>query len=437
MICPHTKSLLGGQYYDKPSFFRKLIRKIVVNIDPRPISLPILAALTPEEYEISMIESPPDEIDYNEDYDLVAISFTTRFAPLAYEIADRFRQKKIKVVLGGWHSTALPDEAKQHADAVVVGEAEYSWPILLKDFERNKMKPFYIQNQPTQPEDIPKPKNLFLDKLPIGVQATRGCPYKCEFCAVSHFPFRSIFRKRPLKTVIDEIKSLPQKDFFFYDNSLTINPPYTKALFRNMIEEGIDKRFVCFGNINVLGRDSELLKLSEEAGCVAWLVGLESVSQSSLEEVRKYTNVVKNYRQSIRHIHDFNLEVIANFMFGFDHDTPDTLYKTIDVVQECEIDAPDIMILTPLPGTPLFNRLEKEGRILTKDWSRYTFEDVVFKPKQMQPQELLDISGEVFKEIFSLSNILRRFFGAVGYLNFDKSFDVFMRNIYYYERRYQ
>lgn len=437
MIHPHTKSLLGREYYDKPSLFRKLIRKLVTSIDPRSLSLPILAALTPKEHEIKMMEAAPDEIDYSEDFDLVAISSTTRFAPLAYEIADRFRQEGVKVVLGGWHPSALPEEAKQHADAVIIGEAEYTWPILLKDLERKRLKPFYFQSRPTDPKDIPKPKNLFSDKVPLGVQATRGCPYRCEFCAVSHFPFRSYFRKRPLEVVMDEIRSLPQREFFFYDNSLTIDPSYTKDLFRKMIEEKIDKRFVCFGNINVLGRDSELLRLSDKAGCVAWLVGLESISQSSLEEVRKYTNIVKEYKHSIKLIHDHNLEVIANFMFGFDHDTPDTLYKTVDVIKECEIDTPDIMILTPLPGTPLFDRLDEEGRILTRDWSRYTFEDVVFRPKQMEPQELLDISKEVFKEVFSLSNMLRRFFGAIGRLSSDKFFDVLMRNIYYHERRYQ
>ena len=236
---------------------------------------------------------------------------------------------------------------------------------------------------------------------------------------------------------MDEIRSLPQKEFLFYDNSLTIDPSYTKDLFRKMIEEKLDRKFICFGNINVLGRDSELLRLSDEAGCVAWLVGLESISQSSLEEVRKYTNIVKDYKHSIKMMHDHNLEIIASFVFGFDHDTPATLYKTVDVIKECEIDTPDIMILTPLPGTPLFDRLDKEGRILTRDWSRYTFEDVVFRPNQMEPQELLDISKEVFKEVFSLSNMLRRFFGAIARLSSDKFFDVLMRNIYYHERRYQ
>ena len=194
------------------------------------VTLPMVAAVTPREHEVKIVNENYEKLKITDEWDLVGISVLTITAYRAYEIADRFRREGVKVVLGGWHPSALPEEAKQHADAVVIGEAEYTWPILLKDLERKRLKPFYFQSRPTDPKDIPKPKNLFSDKVPLGIQATRGCPYRCEFCAVSHFPFRSIFRKRPLEVVMDEIRSLPQKEFLFYDNSLSHRGTFKRIL---------------------------------------------------------------------------------------------------------------------------------------------------------------------------------------------------------------
>ena len=418
-----------------PSLSRTLIRKIIEF--PRPISLYILSVLTPKEHEVTIVEGEPDEIDYDIDADLVGISFTTRLAPLAYQIADRFRERGVKVVAGGWHPSAMPEEALRHADSVVIGEAEYIWRDLLKDMERGRPKKIYMQDRPTDPHDIPSLIPVFESlKFPIGIQATRACPYGCEFCAITHMIHRKVFRTRAVKDVVDEIEKLPQKVFIFLDNSLTISPDYTKELFREIIRRGIDKKFTAFGNIDVLGKDTEFLSLACDAGCVAWLVGFESVSQKSLDWVKKKTNVVKDYKSAVAKVHDQGMYVIGNFVFGFDYDTVETFDKTIDIVKSCEIDVPDIMILTPLPGTPLFKKLEQEGRILTYDWSIYNFEDVVFRPKNMSPEELFYHSRRVFKELYSTGNIISRMLRAMRF-DLYKFIDIAVRNIYFSKRRYQ
>lgn len=435
LVNPLTHSLYGAGYTDIPSISRKLALKIVKF--PRPIALFLLAALTPKEYNVRVVEGSPNEIDYNVDVDLVGISFTTRYAKLAYQIADRFREQGVKVVAGGWHASALPEEALQHVDSVVIGEAEYIWPGLLKDARSNKLKRVYMQDKPVDAGDIPSLTSVFDDiDVPIGIQATRGCPHGCEYCAITHMIHRNIFRARPVEKVVDEIENLPQKTFIFFDNSLTISPSYTKKLFKEIIDRGINKKFTCFGNINILGRDDELLSLANDAGCVAWLIGFESVSQESLEWVKKKTNIVKNYKSAVAKIHNHNMFIIGNFVFGFDGDTLDIFNETINMIKTCEIDVPDIMILTPLPGTPLFKRLDAEKRILTYDWSKYNFESVVFQPKNMTPDELFFNSRMVFKEVYSKHNSITRILKGFRF-DLYKTIDIAVRNFYLSNRRYQ
>ena len=207
------------------------------------------------------------------------------------------------------------------------------------------------------------------------------------------------FYKRPIDEVIDEIKTIPQKTLMFYDTSLTIDPAYTKSLFKKM--KGLHKKFFCNGNVDVLAHDTELVRLSKEAGCIAWLVGFESISQNTLDAVGKTTNTVEEYAQAIHNIHDNHMVVIGEFMFGFDTDTPEVFEKTLTTIKELEIDIADFSILTPFPGTPLFNRLNSNGRILTKDWNYYNMRHVVFTPNHMTPAELKRVSEECMMSFIS------------------------------------
>ncbi len=434
-VWPRDRHKVYGEKVARKGFFYSFMSSMVTF--PKPLTFPILAAVTPGEHEIRLIEgSINDVINLNEKFDVAGITCATRYAYSAYEIADELRSKGISAVLGGYHPSALPDEAKEHADAVVIGEAEETWPVLLKDFQNNQLKPFYYQSRPIFAGSVPSPLNIYPEKTNLDVQATRGCPNKCEFCSITNMKHGHVFRTRSIDSVVEDIKSIKGKNFGFIDNSLTINPSYTKELFKRMINEGIDKTFSAMGNIDVLGSDEEFLHLSRGAGCHAWAVGLESVSQDSLDSIGKKTNVVEQYPIAIKKIHDYGMIIIGSFVFGFDNDTIDIFGKTDDFVRKSEIDIPDASILTPYPGTPLFDKLDKEGRILTKDWSKYNFnENVVFQPKNMTPDELRINAQLIWKKWYTKSAMTQRLLKTlkIGVSPFKSSLihNLYMKSFHY------
>ena len=415
-----------------------------------------LVAVTPKKHTVKIIENSQD-IDYNEELDAVHIHFKTGIALKAYEIADKFKENGKTVILSGAHTSALPEEAKQHADSVIVGNAEYLWPMVLKDLEKNKLKSYYkvedqIDQIPLPSEDFAK----FSDMKIVGViEATRGCPFKCDFCQESNILHGSNFRKRPIEDVIKEIKSFPQKFLFFCDVSMTIDASYTKALFKGM--KGLNKKFVCEGNVDVLANDEELLKLSHEAGCIEWTVGFESFAQQTLDEVHKKTNKIENFFKVVEKVHKYKISyychfifmyffkvvekvhkykmaIIGNFIFGFDQDLPDIFEFTKENIARLGLDSARFAVLTPYPGTPLFNRLEKNGRILTRDWSKYNRKNVVFKPKNMSKNDLENGFKKISSDFNSIPNIIRRALSSLK-LGVYPSLATFGRNLESYMNR--
>lgn len=366
-----------------------------------------IAAITPKKHDVTVVNERYSKINFEEPYDLVNINFTTSTAQRAYEIADRFRKKGITVVLSGLHPAALPNEAIKHADSVLLGRGELNWLKLLEDLEKNKLKPVYDPIRYNESVHIP-PTNIKLPGFVItgAIEATRGCPYKCEFCPETNIPGGSHYYTRPVDDVIAEIKAIPQKTIMFYDNSLTIHPKYSKTLFKKM--KGLHKKILCNGNADVLANDEEFVRLSKEAGCVAWLIGFESVSQKTIDEIGKKTNKVDEYFQAVKNIHDNKMAVIGCFIFGFDTDIHNVFDDTLKTIKELKIDVADFCILTPFPGTPIFNRLKREGRILTKDWAKYTLKNVVFQPKQMTPDELLQGVRRMYAGFYSTSYTIER-----------------------------
>jgi len=374
------------------------------------ITLPHLAGITPKKYDVRIVNENYDTIDFDEDADLVAITCYTMTAPRVYEIADEFRSKGKKVVLGGYHPTALPDEAKQHADSIVFGMAEASWPKLLNDVEKGKLKPFYERDINFDMADIPPIRRDLIKHNPFlgAVQTTKGCPNRCEFCAIGSFCRHGV-RQRPIKNVVEEIKQMPNKIFVIHDPHITVNPKYARELFKELIRQKIRKSWVANGTTNVLGKvDDEFLDLARKAGCVEWFVGFESVSQAALDSIKKTHNKVENFKKMIKRVHDYGMTIQGGIIFGFDEDDSSIFDITLEKMYELEIDVVEINILTPYPGTPLFDKLEREGRILTKDWSRYNQVDVVFQPKKMSVKELLDGTRKVAKEFYSWPNLLKR-----------------------------
>jgi radical SAM superfamily enzyme YgiQ (UPF0313 family) len=372
-----------------------------------------IAAITPKNHTVTVINERYTSIDFHKKYDVVHINFVTSTAPHAYDIADTFRKNHVLVVLSGLHASGVPGEAKQHADSVLIGRPELAWLQALQDIEQKQLKPFY--EAPPFDSSVRLPATMV--SLPGFVvtgalEGTRGCPYQCDFCPETNIAGGSQYYERPIDDVISEMKNIPQRTLMFYDSSLTIHPEYTKNLFRKM--KGMHKRFFCNGNVDVLARDPELVRLSKEAGCVAWLIGFESVSQQTLDTIGKNTNRVDEYQHAVDNIHRHGMAVIGCFMFGFDSDTPAVFEETLRVVKELRIDVADFSILTPLPGTPLFQRLDKEGRIRTKDWTHYNLKTVVFTPQHMTPEALLEGVQRMYKGFYAPSYTIQRVLGSLS-----------------------
>jgi radical SAM superfamily enzyme YgiQ (UPF0313 family) len=372
----------------------------------RSLALEQIAALTPPEHEVEIVEEKFQDVDFSKQYDLVGISCLTSNAHRGYTIADIFRTQGTPVVLGGYHPTTMYHEAKMHADSVVIGEADLVWEPLLRDLQNGKLKPFYKASKLVPADRIPPARRFNLPPQAITpVQATRGCPNQCHFCAM-HTIEGARLRPRPIEHVVDEVDSIHSKRMIFVDSSMTINPSYSTALFEAMADSG--KRFECFGNINVLARNDKLLQAASEAGCLRWIVGVESISQETLDSMKKGTNKVKDYDAAIKKTKDYGMLVTGLFMFGFDTDTIDVFDTTLQAMSDLDLDTASFSILTPYPGTGVFQDLESSGRILTKDWSLYTEGNLVYQPKQMTCEQLLRGTQEAVMKYYSAGGALRR-----------------------------
>jgi len=394
------------------------------------ITLQQIATITPKKHMVEILDETYHKIDFNKEYDLVGITSCTPSAPKAYQIADEFMKRDIKVVLGGYHPSALPDEAKQHADSVVIGEAENSWPVLLEDLENNRLQEFYHSKIPSDLSNLPPiRRDIGVSSFTAArIEATRGCPNRCEFCSISNSKIGwHVFRKKPVENVIRELNLIPQKFLTFCDTSLTIDAEYTVSLFEKM--KHLNKKFICYGNSHILNRNERLLRLAREAGCILWNIGFDSVSQEALNCAGKKINKVEEYASVVKKIHDHGMAVVAQFIFGFDAENKDVFDSTIDTINKIDIDIPAPNILTPFPGTPLYDRLNNEGRILTKDWSKYDLTHVVFVPNNMSPQYLQNGFYKVIESFHNYPNLIKRELKSMK-LGFYTSLGAFFQNLF-------
>lgn len=390
-----------------------IINKFFYKFNSTPnLVLQQLVAATPSKYEVKIIDDSINPPDYKSDFDIVGISALTASAPRAYEIADKYLSNGTKVVLGGYHPSALPKEAIKHADSVVIGEAEKNWPRLLNDFENGKLKKFYKTNEIVSPAEIPEPRRdaLSYKTLYFPVITSRGCPYYCYFCTLSHF-YGKVYRPRPVENIVKEIEKIPRRLLMFiHDASITIDRDYAKALFKAL--KPLNKKFFAWGSAPVIYKDEELLKLSKEAGCVAWCFGFESISQESIKNDARKGYLVDTYRNLVKKIHKNGMNVYSSFVFGFDHDTPDIFNRTLEALYDYGVDGGEFDILTPFPITRLYTKLQREKRILTYDWSKYDFHHVVFQPKNMTPNELLNGVKKIAKNFYTPARTFKRMVGV-------------------------
>ena len=383
------------------------------------VNLPLLAALTPPGHTMTIVEEAFAPDDINQDVDLVGITVLTELALRAYHIADTYRRKGVKVVMGGIHPTVLPEEALEHADAVVVGEAEGVWPRLVHDAAAAQMQRIYNAGKMTDLKSLPKParklspeaKNKGYNPIPvpIGVETSRGCPNDCEFCCIGSTLGKQ-YRVRPVQEVIDEIASIDSTHLFFVDDALGLNRKVAKELFTEMVPLG--KRWLAQGTVS-LAEDLELLSLMKRAGCLGLLIGFESVQKDTQDQVRKIRNLKVDFYEAMRRFHGEGFGILGSFVFGFDFENKDVFDKTYEFIMKSYMDVVQLRILTPYPGTRLYDRLISEGRLLARDWwlKGYPPDTVLYQPRGMTADELISGYAGLNRQAYSAGAIIKRFFG--------------------------
>jgi radical SAM superfamily enzyme YgiQ (UPF0313 family) len=398
------------------------------------LNLPSVAAVTPAECDVRIVDEAYERINFDEKVDLVGITAQTPVAPRAYQIAAEFRRRGVPVVMGGVHASVLPQEALGHVDAVVIGEAEATWPQLLEDFRQGRLQRIYRSNGWVAGEAIPVPKRDLLNHrlyLPLKLlETTRGCPHQCDFCQVSRF-FGNRYRTRSLREIARELDaifgrgpvmppwakqllSLISKDLPYFlkrrllyiiDNNVVSNKQFTRKLL-SLIKE-YDLLWWGHAPISIV-QDDRLLKLFAASGCIAVNIGFESLSPVNLKRIKKGFNKPAQYSEAIKRIHGYGIGIMGTFIVGLDDDDTGVFQKTIDFIMENQLDWALAFIMTPYPGTESFERLEKEGRILHRDWERYDSLNVVYQPLLMSADELEKGMRRIWKEVFSVQSIFHR-----------------------------
>lgn len=373
-----------------------------------PLGLMTVAALTPGEHNVTIIDESVEAADLEIEPDLIGLTAMTAAAPRAYELADAYRTRGVPVVMGGMHASALPDEALQHVDAVIVGEAEGQWQGLLDDFSAGHLGKVYRNSEFPPASLIPAARRDLIDTSPYPMkhvmQATRGCPFACSFCTVSTF-FGRTLRTRPIEDVLAEAREIEGEPITLVDDNIMGCPQYAREFFSAWADTG--KTFWSQASTTML-EIPELIVQAAEAGCKALFVGFESISQTQLEKVGKRFNPIEKYEELVHRLHDAGIAVIGSFMFGLDGDDEDVFERTADFAEKVEMDIGQFSILTPLPGTKLYRDLESAKRIVVRDWSRYNGSHVTFEPVGMSPEALENGFQWVYERFYSWRSILRR-----------------------------
>lgn len=394
-----------------PAVGRKPGQPYIRSWQMEPVAIAQLASLTPARHTRLFMDDRMEELDYDTAADLVAINIETYTAKRAYAIAAQFRRRGIPVVMGGFHATLVPDEVSQHADAVVIGEAEGVWAQLLEDAEHGALKPRYQSPERPQLTGLRPDRTIYADKhyLPLGlVETARGCPHTCEFCSISSF-FAKSYAARPVADVITEIRLLHRRNLFFMDDNLCAIPARARELFVAL--RPLNIRWM--GQVTLaIAKDPELLQLMRDSGCVGVLIGFESLNQRNLEAMGKTMNVGgADYDACVGELRKFGICVYGTFVFGYDADDENTFSETYAFALRNKLFFAAFNHLVPFPGTPLYQRLAVEKRLLYDAWwlaDDYRFGDIAFTPKRLSPQRLAELCLEQRKRFYAYRSILTR-----------------------------
>ncbi|MBR0660649.1 B12-binding domain-containing radical SAM protein [Neoroseomonas oryzicola] len=379
----------------------------------QPLPAAMIAGLTPQDVDVRFYDDRMEAIPYDEPTDLVAISVETYTARRAYQIASAYRRRGVPVVMGGFHATLCPDEVAQYADIVVIGEAEDLWAGIVDDVQAGTWRRRY--RAPCRPRlGFARPdRRIFSGKHYLNVQlveAGRGCHFRCEFCAIQSF-FSGTQNRRPVDAILSEIADIGRKRdlYFFVDDNITSNMDDAKEFYRALIPLGI--RWVSQASINA-AHDEEFLDLISRAGCQGVLIGFESLDRESLRAMGKGFNLMGGgYEKAMANLRRFGIRLYGTFIFGYDHDTPDSFDAAVDFAMRHRMFIAAFNHLTPFPGTPLYARLQQEGRLISDAWwldPDYHYNQLPFRPAKMTPDEVHENCVRARARFFSLPNIARR-----------------------------
>ena len=393
-----------------------------------------MAAVTPPDVEVKIVDEAFQKVDFDEKVDLVGITAQTPVVPRAYEIAEEFKKRGVPVVMGGVHASMLPEEALQHVDAVLVGEAEEVWPDLIEDLRKGQLKRIYQGNGFVDSSKLPLPRRELLNEkfyFPLKpLETTRGCPHRCDFCGVSKF-FGFRYRNRPISEIERELETLfkegqvmnpvLRKILSLFSKDL---PYFLKRRLLYIIDSDVasNKRF-CLELLSLLKEfdlrwwghapvsvafDQKLLEGFSQSGCIALNIGFESFSTKNLQTMGKGFNQPSRYAEGVKRIHDQGIGIMGTFIVGLDDDDPGVFQRIIDFCINEKLDWALTFIMSPYPGTDSFKRLEKEGRIFCRDWEKYDSLNAVYQPLLMSPEELEKGMRRIWKDVFSLNSIYKR-----------------------------
>ena len=373
-----------------------------------PLGLLTIVNLLRNRHSVTLENENIEPIDCDAPADLVGISVTVDVLPRAVEIAARFRARGIPVVAGGIHITTAADTIPPDAfDVLCIGAAEGTWPAILEDLEKGELKRVYRCRKPLTGAEIVPPAYDFIDREKYlycnVVHTSRGCPFRCDFCYNS--AAERGYVNREIDDVLADIRAVQSRHIMFIDDNFAGNPAWTRAFLQAILPLGI--KWNAAVSVNA-AKDTELLDRMKASGCQGLFIGFESISPQSIDAVHKVQNRAEEYGEAVRNIHERGIMINASFVFGLDGDTPETFRHTLDWIVKNKIETVTSHILTPYPGTALYDRMKREGRILTDDLSLYNTANVVFRPLHMTEQELYDGYLQIYRQIYSWKNILRR-----------------------------
>jgi radical SAM superfamily enzyme YgiQ (UPF0313 family) len=394
-----------------PSIGRKKGQKYIKSWQMEPLAIAQLASLTPKGNKLNFYDDRLEKINYDEPADLVAISVETYTARRAYQIASKFRRKNIPVIMGGFHVTLLPDEALEHADSILIGQAENEWVNVISDLENHSLKKIYKSDKQTNFTGIFPDRRIFKGKKYLSislVETGRGCKFNCNFCSITNF-YNHTFTPRPIKDIVKEIKNLEHKIVFFIDDNICADSSRSKELFKALVPLNI--KWISQVSVNY-AKDKEMVKLMKESGCLGVLIGFESLDRKSLDMMNKsWNNNAESYKEAIANLNEEGLILYGTFLFGYDYDTEKTIKATVDFAIKNKMFLSAFAHLMPFPGTPIYEKLKRENKLLYEKWwldSNYHFFMVPFKPKKFSSKKLAELCLKSRKQFYSLKSILSR-----------------------------